>query len=71
MARKAIRSASDSQNPSVVIRPRSQRLFQLTPLGHQAVKWLKAQGPLDDEYAFVCPGCLRPLANCSCPIDER
>ena len=25
----------------------------------------------DDEFAYACPGCLRPLMYCSCPMEER
>lgn len=71
MASKAMTPPSDSQNPPVKTTPRLERLYNLTPLGHQAVKWLKEHDPTDEEFTFFCPGCLRPLASCSCPIDER
>lgn len=72
MSRKSTRVISDSQNP-VTISPRRERRLTLTPLGFQAVKWIKQQDAkaADDEFAFFCCGCLRPLANCSCPIEER
>jgi hypothetical protein len=25
----------------------------------------------DDEFAFACPGCLRPLVYCSCLLSEK
>lgn len=71
MPRKAIMQASDSQNQAVNVHPRNERIYNLTPLGHKAVAWLKEHDPTDEEFAFFCPGCLRPLSMCSCPIDER
>jgi hypothetical protein len=71
MPTKAMILASDSQNQAVKTTPRNERLYSLTPLGHQAVAWLKVHDPTDEEFAFFCPGCLRPLSKCSCPIDER
>jgi len=71
MPRKAIMQASDSQNQAVKVTPRNERIYALTPLGHQAVAWLKEHDPTDDEFAFFCPGCLRPLSMCSCPMDKR
>ena len=70
MPRKAITQSSDSQN-QVKVSPRSERIYNLTPLGHKAVAWLKEHDPTDEEFAFFCPGCLRPLSMCSCPVDER
>lgn len=70
MQRKTTRVISDSQ---VLPSPRRERQYTLTPLGRHAVKWIKQQEAKesDDEFAFFCCGCLRVLANCSCPIDER
>lgn len=71
MPRKAIMQSSDSQNQAVIISPRSERFYTLTPLGHAACRWIEQQEQADEEFAFACPGCLRPLSMCSCPIDER
>lgn len=72
MPRKAIISSSDSQNP-VNVSPRRERRLTLTPLGYQAVKWIKQQEAKesDDEFAFFCCGCLRVLAKCRCSLDGR
>lgn len=69
MRTKATYTASDSENP-VEISPRKERKFHLTPLGHQAVKWIKQQEAkaANDEFAFFCCGCLRVLSSCSCPM---
>lgn len=55
MASKAMSSTTDSQNQSALPHTRNERLYTLTPLGHQAVKWLINQElqavkklPLDD-----------------------
>jgi hypothetical protein len=67
MASKAMTPTSDSWNPSELpmwdddVRP----ALTLTP----AAKANLAQD--DAEYAFFCPGCVRPISKCSCPIDER
>jgi hypothetical protein len=70
MPRKAITQTSDSLNQAVMIEPPKQRKYTLTVTGWQAGKLLNASKP-DDEFAYFCPGCLRVLASCSCPIDER
>lgn len=31
---------------------------------------LQADDP-DDEFAFACPGCLRPLVYCSCAMGDE
>lgn len=70
MASKAMTLASDSSNPPALPAPRVEGSLTLTLSGWQAAKLVDAD-PDDDEYAFFCPGCLRVLAMCSCPIDER
>ena len=61
---------SDSPNQAAFPSPRKEGPFALTVTGWQAGKLLNAD-PKDDEFAYFCPGCLRVLASCSCPIDER
>lgn len=66
MRSNAISSDSDSQNPP---RRHNTRQFTLTPLGFQACKWIEEQEQLpddDDQFAFFCEDCLRPLSMCSC-----
>lgn len=72
MARKAIRSASDSQNPVEPLPSPRRRDGSLTftVTGWQAGKLLNSD-PNDDEWAFFCPGCLRVLSVCSCPVEDR
>lgn len=70
MPTKAMNFVPDSQNQSTLPAPRRQGSLTLTLTGYQAVKLLNAD-PDDDEFAYFCPGCLRVLASCSCPIDER
>ena len=71
MARKAIMQASDSQNQAVQVNPRNERIYSLTPLGRAACRWIEQQEQLSDEFSYFCPGCLRPISECSCPVDER
>lgn len=70
MRYKAIMQASDSQNQVALPAPRREGTLTLTLTGYQAAKLVDAD-PQDDEFAFFCPGCLRVLSMCSCPIDER
>lgn len=55
----------------IKIKDRAQRKLALTPLGHQAVKWIKASWPDDGNFTPFCPGCLRPVSKCSCPMEDR
>lgn len=71
MPRKAIMQPSDSLNQAVLPLPRREGSLTLTLTGYQAAKLLNGTPDEDDEFAFFCPGCLRPLSMCSCPIDER
>lgn len=55
MPTKAMSSGTDSQNPITLPHARNERLYTLTSLGHQAVKWLIDQDlqaakklPMDD-----------------------
>lgn len=55
MPAKAMSSATDSHNQAPLPHTRNERLYTLTPLGHQAVKWLINQElqavkklPMDD-----------------------
>lgn len=62
--------SSDSLNPVAPLPSRRKRTLTLTLTGYQAAKLITADLQ-DDEFAFFCPGCLRVLSMCSCPIDER
>lgn len=66
MASKAITQASDSQNPLdlPVYGPDDRPALLLTSAAYVALS------DKDDEYAYFCPGCLRVLANCSCPVEQ-
>jgi hypothetical protein len=70
MPTKAMILSSNSQNSDAVPPPRQEGRLTLTLTGYQAGKLLNAD-PNDDQFAYFCPGCLRPLSMCSCPIDER
>lgn len=72
MQKKSTRVICDSQgSPECpALSPRREGFLTLTLTGFQAAKLLKAD-PDDDQFAYFCPGCLRPLSMCSCPIDER
>lgn len=71
MRKNAMTKTSDSQNQAVQVQPRNERIYRLTPLGRAACRWIEQQEKASDECAYFCPGCLRPISNCSCPIDER
>lgn len=71
MASKSTRVICNSQASSEPLPPpRREGSMTLTITGWQAGKLLNSD-PNDDEWAFFCPGCLRVLAMCSCPADER
>lgn len=74
MRANAMTYALDSQNPEYrpplvlsdlglcEIDSDDAPLYTLSPAGRAAL-------PDDDEFAFFCPGCLRQLSECSCPIE--
>jgi len=71
MPSNAMITSSDSQNPAESLpSPRREGSLTLTVTGYQAAKLLNGD-PDDDEFAFFCPGCLRVLSMCSCPIEDR
>lgn len=63
MPSNAIITSSDSQDPvdTVVYGPDDRPALVLTALAYEALEE-------DDEFAFACPGCLRPLLYCSCAM---
>ncbi len=71
MSRKTMTQSSDSQesNP-LYINPRQERKYTLTTLGYKAVDWIKEQELKADEFAFVCPGCSKPLGVCRCKLSK-
>lgn len=42
-ASKATIYASDSQNPAAPLKPRNERKYTITPLGHKWLEWDKRQ----------------------------
>lgn len=71
MSRKSTRVICNSQASSEPLPlPRREGSMTLTITGWQAGKLLNGDKD-DDEFAYFCPGCLRVLSMCSCPIDER
>jgi len=73
MPSKATTMSSDSHNPAaplfVVHDTLTNTWYELdAETWHDLV--LQGSDP-DDEFAYACPGCLRPLMYCSCPMEER
>lgn len=72
MPSNAMISRSDSPK-SPRPRGRDVRLFTLTPLGFEACAWIEKNSiPLqDDEYAFTCVFCDKPIAECKCGTGQE
>jgi len=76
MPSKAMTQSSDSQNPAASPTPLFFVHDTLSNTWYEldAEAWddlvLQAPDP-HDEFAYACPGCLRPLPYCSCPMEER
>lgn len=74
MASKAMTPASDSPNPSAPLFALHDTVTGEWFVFDDQTSWLEDQlylDPPDDEFAFACPGCLRPLSKCSCPMTDE
>ena len=63
---EAMTQYSDSQNPDT---PLSCSLDERPPVTLTAAAYV-ALSETEDEFAYFCPGCLRVLAECSCPVER-
>lgn len=66
MPSNAMTQYSDSQNPTEPLEygPDDRPALLLTSAAYVALS------DSEDEFAFFCPGCLRVLAECSCPVEQ-
>lgn len=67
MSHKAIMQPSDSWNPSDLPMWDDDARPALT-LTKKATHDLAQD---DSEFTFFCPGCVRPISKCSCPLSDN